>query len=171
MMNRTLNLLFCLTLTLLPLCLCAEGIVGLWKTVNENTKQPESIIAIYKYGNEYYGKIIATYDRQGNFEEYGEKRQSRAPGVQGNPYYVGLDIIWGLKKDGNHYTDGKILDPEKGKIYGAELWNDRGNLVVRGKLFIFGRNQIWPPATDADFPPDFHKPDLATLTPSIPQVR
>lgn len=145
------------------------GIEGFWKSINETTQQPQCIVAVYEYEGIHYGRIIATFDEQGQMSEDIYQPKERAPGVIGNPYYCGLDIIWGLQSTGSSYK-GKILDPQKGNVYNAELWTDGGNLVVRGKLLFFGRNQTWFPATDADFPKGFKKPSLNSLIPIIPMV-
>lgn len=145
-------------------------IVGFWKTVNEKTMKPESVIAIYQYHGQYFGRIMLTYDNDGAVQDTIYQPKKRASGVVGNPYYVGMDIIWGLKKEGDKYKDGSILDPEKGYIYGAEAWKQGEKLIVRGKLLMFGRNQTWPPAEESDFPEGFRKPDLTALTPLIPKT-
>lgn len=150
----------------------ADDIVGFWKTVDEKTGKPQSVIALYEYQGKYYGRIIETFDEEGQIQETLETPQGRAPGVKGNPYYVGLDIVWDLQKQGEKYINGHILDPEKGNVYNSEAWLDGdGNLIVRGELLIFGRNQTWPPAIQTDFPKDFKKPDLTTMVPKIPQVK
>ena len=152
--------------------LVAQDIVGFWKTIDDETGKAESIVAVYEYQGKYYGRIVATYDENGNINATMYAPGQRAPGVIGNPFYAGLDIIWNLQNDGSRYTDGKILDPEHGRVYGAELWvNNNGDLVVRGKLLFFGRNQTWPPAQDNDFPSNFRKPDLTAFVPSIPRVK
>lgn len=148
----------------------AKGIVGFWKTINEKTLQPECIVAIYSYNGTYYGRIIMTYNDDGSIQDTIYQQNKRALGIAGNPYYAGLDIIWGLKQKGSKYLGGSVVDPKKGNIYGAELWRNGENLIVRGKLFIFGRNQSWPPANDADFPEGFQKPDLNVLVPTIPKT-
>jgi uncharacterized protein (DUF2147 family) len=148
-----------------------DEIVGFWKTVNEKTLKPECVIAIYRYQDQYYGRLILTYDETGAVQDTMYQPKKRAPGVVGNPYYAGMDIIWGLQLKGNKYLNGSILDPEKGKVYGAEAWTSGKNLIVRGKLFIFGRNQTWPPAQSSDFPENFQKPDLASMVPVIPKTR
>lgn len=163
-------ILFCLFCFMFHSILPAEDVVGFWKTVNDKTGKPESIIGIYEYQGKYYGRIIATYNDEGKVEETIDNPKDRAPGVVGNPFYCGLDILWNLKKNGNKYTDGKIIDPEQGKTYDAEMWVHDGNLIVRGEIWIFGENETWPPAHDNDFPPGFKKPDLTKLVPVIPQV-
>lgn len=148
-----------------------EDVVGFWKTIDEKSKKAQSIIGIYEYQGKYYGRIVATYDDFEKIEDTMDAPKKRAPGVVGNPYYSGMDIIWDLKKNGNKFTHGSILDPEHGRIYGAEIWTENGNLIVRGKLLIFGRNQTWIRALDKDFIPEFKKPDLTTFVPKIPQVK
>lgn len=149
--------------------LMAEDITGFWKTINEKTGKAESLIAIYKYQDKYYGRIIITYDSDGKVEDTIYHASARAPGVKGNPYYAGLDIIWDLKPKGNSFGYGKILDPELGNLYDAELWRRKENLMVRGSVLFFGRNQTWLPAKDSDFPEGFQKPNLSELVPVIPE--
>lgn len=145
-------------------------IVGFWKTINEKTSKPESVIAIYQYNGQYFGRIILTYHENGSIQDTIYNPKKRAPGVVGNPYYVGMDFLWGLKPEGNKYKGGNILDPEKGRVYGAEAWKRGEKLVVRGKLLMFGRNQTWPPAAESDFPDNFQKPDLSSFVPTIPKT-
>ena len=145
--------------------------IGFWKTIDDKTGKPQSIVGIYENEGKYYGRIVVTIDDNGNIQDTLDSPNKRAPGVVGNPYYAGLDIIWNLKKKGAEYRDGNIIDPEAGKVYGASLWRQGANLIVRGEILIFGRNQQWLPAAETVFPSRFAKPDLASLTPKIPQVK
>ena len=57
-----------------------------------------------------------------------------------------MNIIKGLKKDGEEYNSGKVLDPKNGKLYKCYITlegNDK--LKVRGFIGIslFGRTQYW----------------------------
>lgn len=150
--------------------LMAQDISGFWKSLDDKTHLPDSIIAIYPYEGKYYGRIIATYNEKGQLEDTIELPKNRAPSIKGHPFYSGLDIIWGLEREGSKYVNGKILDPEKGNIYNAQMWPENGNLIVRGQLWVFGENRTWVPASNQDFPQGFKKPDLAQLIPQIPQV-
>lgn len=147
----------------------AEDITGFWKSINEETGKAQCIVAIYEYDDKYYGRIIGTFDDDQKLTETIYAPKERAPGVIGRPFYCGLDIIWDLIDNGISYK-GKILDPQKGNVYNSELWIEKGNLVVRGKLLFFGRNQTWVAASNADFPKGFKKPSLEALVPVIPQV-
>lgn len=149
----------------------AQEIQGFWKTISDETNQPQSIVGIYEYQGKYYGRIIATYDDKGKIDATLDSPNGRAPGVEGEPFYTGLDIIWGLKPQDSKYLDGKILDPEKGRVYDAEMWRKDGNLIVRGKVWIFGANQEWLPAGPTDFPPGFTPPDMTQFVPQIPKAK
>lgn len=147
----------------------SESIDGFWKTIDENTGAAGCIVAVYESSGYRYGKIIGTFDDDGKMRDNIYTPIKRAPGLSGNPFYSGLDIIWYLVDSGYRFK-GKILDPEHGKVYNSELWRENEDLIVRGKLFIFGRSQKWLPATKKDFPKDFKIPDLKELTPNVPAL-
>ena len=148
----------------------AQDIKGFWKVVNDKTGKVNCIVAVYEYQNRCYGRIIGTYDKQGAMKDTIYSPVERAPGIDGNPHYCGLDLIWDLNpKKGKYF--GKILDPQKGDVYKAELWIEKGKLIVRGKLLFFGRNQEWMPATEKDFPAGFKIPDVATFIPKFPKEK
>ncbi len=160
-----------LLLCLFCFSLAAEDIVGFWKSVDENSGKARCVVAVYEYKGVRYGRIIGTFDDNGHIKDSIYKPKERAPGLIGNPFYCGLDLIWGLELYGMDLYKGKIVDPEKGNIYNSELWIQNGNLIVRGKLLFFGRSQEWVQATTDDFPKGFKLPDTAKFVPSIPQVK
>ena len=55
--------------------------------------------------------------------------------------------MWGLSKDGDAYTGGKIMDPDNGKTYSCKIKVIDGGkrLEVRGFIGISlaGRSQYW----------------------------
>ena len=60
---------------------------------------------------------------------------------------LGMEILSGLKKTGESYTGGQILDPDDGEIYKAEMkLKDQGaKLDLRAYIGIplLGRTQTW----------------------------
>lgn len=165
------------TIVFAAFCLCAlsslsalEDIFGFWKRWNADTQTYQCLIAVYEYEGKAYGRIIGTYDVNGILDDTMYVPRTRAPGVVGNPYYCGLDFIYNLKPS-ERYWKGKIIDPKKGNVYSTQLWREDENLIIRGELFIFGRNETWYPATEEDFSRKFKKPDVTTFVPVIPQVQ
>jgi uncharacterized protein (DUF2147 family) len=55
--------------------------------------------------------------------------------------------LTGLKKDGDEYTGGEILDADNGKVYRSKihLTNGGKELSVRGYIGVpfLGRSQTW----------------------------
>lgn len=145
----------------------SASIEGNWKTINEDTGQAQSVVAIYEYQGSYYGRLIGSFDSKGKMDDTIYKPKSKATGLPGQPFYMGMDFIWDLRPKGSDYK-GKILDPEKGDVYKAVLWTENGNLKVKGKLFMFSRTQTWVPATKSDFPSGFKMPDTSKFVPVAP---
>ena len=150
----------------------AEEITGFWKAIDGWTDKPRSIIGIYENDGKYYGRIVMTYTSHGEVGDTLDTPEERAKGLTGHPYYAGLDIIWNVQPEDGKYA-GKIVDPEKGRIYDAILWRKGDDLIVRGEMKLLGhpigRDNTWEPAHDYDFPPGFTKPDLSSFLPKIPE--
>ncbi|MBQ1961286.1 MAG: DUF2147 domain-containing protein [Akkermansia sp.] len=114
----------------------SSDVVGLWTTIDDETKEAKSVVQIYEYQGKIYGRVVELL-----------KDKSAKAKIKGSPAVLGLDIIWDLEKDGDSYSGGEVLDPTKGKVYGCEIWRDGKNLIVRGKIAFLGRNQTWLPNT------------------------
>jgi uncharacterized protein (DUF2147 family) len=149
--------------------LWADGsILGFWKSINETTGKAQCVVAIYEYKNNYYGRMIGSFDDDGKTMDdtiYNPKK--RATALPGQPFYSGMDFIWALNPRGSTYK-GQILDPEQGDVYKAEVWTENGNLEVEGKLMFFSRTQTWVPAKKSDFPAGFKMPDVNAFVPVAP---
>ncbi len=149
-----------------------EGIAGLWKSRDQNSDKPRSLVAIYKYKDMYYGRMIATYDENGKINDTILEKKDKAPGVVGHPPYCGMDFVYNLKQEEDDPLkyEGKIIDPEKGKVYTAEVWLEGDNIIVRGEIWIFGKNIPWHKATKKDLPSGFSMGDIKDFVPVIPET-
>ncbi len=119
----------------------AQSVVGKWKTIDDETGEAKSVVEIYQQNGKIYGKVVDILNP--------EKRDGlceKCKGNRKNKPVLGMQIIDGLTKDDDEYSDGKILDPEKGKEYKCKIWldEDDGNkLYVRGYIAFFYRTQNW----------------------------
>lgn len=143
---------------------------GLWRGVDENTGKSTMFTYIYEFGGKLYGRMVVTFD-EGVLKDMVNKPGSRAEKLVGDPFYAGLDIIWGLEDKGTRWKKGKICDPKEGKIYDSEVWREGDKLIVRGKIGPFGRNQTWQTVGTADLPPGLNYGDPAAWKPSIPVLK
>lgn len=158
---KTLFLCFVVFFTSL---LVADDLTGFWQTVDKKTRQPSSVVAIYPYQGKYYGRIIATCTK-GVVTETIYHPQSRAPGVVGNPYYCGLDFIWACVPESRGRYKGHVMDPRDGNTYNAKIWKEKGNLILRGEVLMFGKNETLVQFPSQNFNDNFAPPDLSTFIP------
>ncbi len=124
----------------------AQDIVGYWKTIDDKTHKPKSIVHIYKAKDgKYYGRIVKLFRDPG--EEQNPKCD-KCPGDRKNKPIIGMVILTKLQKVGDNMWDhGRILDPGNGKIYDCKMWIEDGKLQVRGYIgwSLIGRSQTWLP--------------------------
>ena len=124
--------------------LCAQDtsvITGVWKTFDDDTNQPAALVEITVKDGVYSGIIKKLLDPSAlpTCEKCTDSRK-------GKPV-LGMEILTGLKKSGESYVDGRILDPDDGEIYRTEMkLKDQGSkLEVRAYIGIplLGRTQTW----------------------------
>jgi uncharacterized protein (DUF2147 family) len=114
--------------------------VGLWKTVDDHTGQEKSLVRISDSGGVLSGrveKLLHPSKPNPLCDLCSDERH-------GKPI-AGMSIIEGLKQHGEVWEDGKILDPDNGKIYTVRLKLEDGGktLQVRGYIGPFFRTQTW----------------------------
>ncbi len=164
MMKKTLCLLGALLFLAVSLW-ADDSVLGLWKTVDDKSGEIKSIVKVYEYQGKVFGRILVTYE-EGRLKDTYDDPDYRAEEVKGQPYFAGLDIIWNMVEKGNKWKKGKIMDPKEGKVYSSEMWREGEDLVVRGKIGPFGRNQTWIASSPGDLPPGVEEP--GSLIPVIP---
>lgn len=127
----------------------SDGVFGYWMSYNLKSKKPEAIVLIYEKNNYLYGKVVRLLpERIKELKEMGEYPPlcKKCPDdFKDNPM-IGLNFIYGLKKSGDIWEGGNILDPETGKIYKVKIWVDKEDpdtLIVRGYVGPFYRTQRW----------------------------
>ena len=121
----------------------AQTAVGSWKTVNERG-EPEGLVRIVEVAGELRGTVEKVYSPPAPESDplciacSGERK--------GKPV-IGMQILAGLRWDGEQYSGGEILDPNNGESYRCLLRVTDGGrkLEVRGYIGIslLGRTQVW----------------------------
>jgi len=119
--------------------------IGYWKTIDDVTGRPKSIIHIWKAENDVLmGKVIKIFPKVGESQN---KVCTACVGLRHNQPIVGMVILSGLKANQNAWNNGQILDPENGKTYSCSVRiADQGKkLNVHGFVGIplLGRSQLW----------------------------
>jgi uncharacterized protein (DUF2147 family) len=117
---------------------------GVWKTIDDKTGQPKSIVEISDQNGELTGKVTQVLQS----DQGPNPICKECEGERKNQPVTGMTIIWGMKKSGeDEWSGGKILDPKNGKIYGCKmhLVDNGQKLDVRGFIgfSLLGRTQTW----------------------------
>ena len=116
--------------------------VGRWKTVDDRTGKVKSIVALRLQNGELSGTIETLFD-----PPVPHPTCYLCTGAQKDRPLVGLQVLWGFRKDGDQWSGGQVLDPETGKIYRASLAVEEGGKALRLHGYIgiplFGRTEHW----------------------------
>lgn len=137
-----------LVLALAPLTAAAQadaGLVGKWKTIDDDTNAPRSIVEISETNGEFHGRILQIFYRP---DEKPDPVCEACEGERKDKPVIGMTFLWGLKPDGtNEWASGNVLDPKNGKIYNAKATLTEAGRKLRLRGFIgtpiLGRTQIW----------------------------
>lgn len=118
------------------------SILGKWKTIDDETNEPKSIVQIYEKDGRYFGQITELFRKAG---EDPAPVCDKCPNddVRKDQPIKGMVILKDLVQDGDKYKDGTILDPKKGKIYNCKVWLEGGDLKLRGYIAFLFRTQTW----------------------------
>ena len=126
----------------------ANDIVGLWKTIDDQTGYSRADVKIVKNKDgSYSGKIVAI--RPLPYKALVETCEKCKGNLKGAPF-VGLEIMKNFKADekkAGEYSGGTVLDPLSGNIYKgkAKLSANGKRLAMRGYIGVsaLGRSTTW----------------------------
>ena len=117
--------------------------LGLWKTIDDETKQEKSLVRISEAGGTLTGKVEKIADpakQDSKCDKCSVERKDKP--------VLGMTIVRNAKQsadDKDIWDGGEILDPNNGKVYRLRLKPLDGGkgLEVRGYIGLFFRNQTW----------------------------
>ncbi len=119
--------------------------VGYWRTIDDVTGKPRSVVQIWASKGQLQGKLTSINFRQG---EYPSDLCVKCGPPRNTQRILGMTILWGMTYAGNNtWSNGQILDPHNGKIYSCKLYlsQDGRSMEVRGYIgfSLLGRSQNW----------------------------
>ncbi|MET0264525.1 MAG: DUF2147 domain-containing protein [Duganella sp.] len=118
--------------------------VGLWQNIDDETGKPKALIRITDNNGVLQGQIEKLY-REANEDQ--NPKCDKCEGARKDQPISGMVILSGLKKDGDEFNGGEILDPKNGKVYKSKMHLTEGGkkLSVRGYIGtpLLGRSQTW----------------------------
>jgi len=119
----------------------SSDIAGRWITINDHTGDAGSVVEVVVDGDRALGyvRMLMRPERLKSHCDLCKDDRQDQP-------IIGMQILRGLRRDGNEWVDGRILDPQEGKIYDCKVWVEDGHLKLRGYVGFLYRTQSWIPA-------------------------
>lgn len=118
--------------------------VGLWKTIDDESKQERSLVRIAESGGVLSGRIEKLLDPTARPDVVCDKCTDERK----DKPIVGMTILRNLRQnadDKDWWDGGDVTDPNNGKVYKARLRTIDGGkkLQMRGYIGPFYRTQTW----------------------------
>jgi uncharacterized protein (DUF2147 family) len=118
--------------------------VGVWKTIDDETKKEKSLVRIKDVNGVFSGTIEKFLDPANKPDEVCDK----CTDDRKDKPVMGMTIIRNIKAsadDKGIWDGGDVLDPNNGKVYKARLKPVDGGkkLEMRGYIGPFYRTQVW----------------------------
>ena len=118
--------------------------VGLWKTIDDDTKQEKSLVRIKENAGVFSGVIEKLLDPTVKPDAVCEKCSDERK----DKPLIGLTILRNLRQNADDkavWDGGDIVDPNNGKVYRSRLKPVEGGkkLEMRGYIGPFYRTQVW----------------------------
>ena len=135
------RIIICIAAALISLCAAsAQNVLGKWKLENGS-----AIVEVYKSGDVFNGKIVWLNKATEDDGSPAVDKNNPDPALQ-KRQLIGLNMLHGLKFDGEEYSGGRIYDPANGKTYYCSFKVEGNTLRVRGSLDkkgFLGRTMNW----------------------------
>lgn len=118
--------------------------VGLWQTYDLN-KTPRSIVQFYsRPDNTISARIVKILPTKSpKFTSICDK----CPEPWKGKSKLGMTIIWGLKKQGNKWVNGQVLDTDGGHLYKCEVSLSENGRILQFRPYTltpaFGKTLNW----------------------------
>jgi uncharacterized protein (DUF2147 family) len=118
--------------------------VGLWKTIDDDSKKEKSLVRIKESNGVYSGTIEKLLDPSSKQDAVCDKCTDERK----DKPILGMTILRNLKQSADDkavYEGGDIVDPNNGKVYRTRLKpvEDGKKLEMRGYIGPFYRTQVW----------------------------
>ena len=118
--------------------------VGLWKTIDDETRQPKSLVRIVEKDGVLSGRVEKI------LSDKADARCDKCTDDRKDQPVQGMVILRDIKldpSDSTQWIGGDILDPNNGKVYKVRIKTADGGkkLDVRGYIGtpMLGRTQTW----------------------------
>ena len=115
--------------------------IGTWRTIDDDTGEPKSLVRIYERDGKLFGDIVMLLPEGRVCDDCAERFEGRD--LRGETIVTNLE----RRGDRNEWRGGRIVDPKSGRTYSLTVSMDGPNrLRLRGYVLgirALGRTQTW----------------------------
>jgi uncharacterized protein (DUF2147 family) len=117
----------------------AQSPLGHYVTVERRSGKANAIVVIEEADGQLRGRVVSLIN-----PDIPDPLCHRCTGDRRDQPVVGMQVLWGMKRTGDGWGKGHVLDPKNGRIYRCRMWmEENGNLRVRGYRGRFYRTKTW----------------------------
>ena len=106
--------------------------IGLWRTYDLDGVA-RSVVRFYQSGSSLQAQIVKILPSKG---QKATDVCSACSGSQKNKRRLGMVIVWGLKKQGDMWVNGTVLDTDSGKTYRCQVSVSPDNRTLHFKAYV-----------------------------------
>ncbi|HEX7382290.1 MAG TPA: DUF2147 domain-containing protein [Nevskiaceae bacterium] len=119
--------------------------VGQWIQTDPEAKIPES--SLVRIDQMPDGTLQGVVTRVLQSRLGTDPRCGKCTGELHDKPFVGMTVLWGLRRDGDKWDQGWVLDPRNGKTYKVEVTPIHHGEALDVRAYVgtplFGRTQVW----------------------------
>jgi uncharacterized protein (DUF2147 family) len=141
MPRRIMTVLGALSIAFASTPAIASDPTGRWRTIDDQTGQAKSIVEIRRDAEGVYsGRIVELLNPSRPDPVCDKCKDDRR-----NQPITGMEIIRGMRTDGEGFGGGTILKPDEGKVYRSKmrLLEEGRKLEVSGCVAFICKSQVW----------------------------
>ena len=142
MRNTLLTKLYATLVLVLALSLpahAADPVDGRWRTLDDETGKPMSIVEVSTAGGTLNAKVVESLNEP-------DAKCTKCSGTDKDKPVVGMHVLWGLKKQEGTWGGGSGFKPSSGDSFKARSVKpsaDGRTLEVTGCKLMFCRTAKW----------------------------
>ena len=124
-----------------------HAVEGYWKSIDDETSTPTAYWKLEVRDDQLIG-VLVTYPDQ-KPDDVCDACTGKAKKFRDQPRIGAEFLKLEEEKDGT-WEDGYIVDPNKGELYKAKVWEENGDLMVRGYIGFLYKTQVWKKASQEE---------------------
>jgi uncharacterized protein (DUF2147 family) len=127
-------------------------LIGNWRAIDAESETAYAIVEFVQTSSGTLSGFVRTL-LQGAEQPAPAQTCDRCTGARKGAPFIGMEVIWNLRPEGERFVDGSVIEPDSGRIFRCRVRvidrGERMDLTVYERFAIFGFTERWV-RTDAN---------------------